>query len=252
MLEAFQTFAGRFTLKDVGKIPATYLSPKKVAISTRPPSAKKDQALFTPDEIKSIQKWLNQLGYDAGPVDGIWGRRTNTAIKKFRKSHSDIPESAKIERYVYGMLKITAKNSPTDDYRTWFSRDWNIKQVAAGERSLLESEDYPCHIRASGWKLMSTERRKSSDNPWYSFGDIWQKWAWKFVVHNPTKSQVIVKALVRLESTRNFDLDKDEFIGRIGPGDTGSQQGASWYNSSDAEGEGKPARLGYTFRCVSP
>lgn len=35
--------------------------------------------------VKSIQKTLGNLGYDAGPVDGLIGASTNTAIRKFEK-----------------------------------------------------------------------------------------------------------------------------------------------------------------------
>ena len=35
--------------------------------------------------VKSIQKTLARLGYDAGPVDGLIGASTNTAIRKFER-----------------------------------------------------------------------------------------------------------------------------------------------------------------------
>lgn len=44
---------------------------------------------YTPPEVNeaiaSIQQGLNALGYDAGPVDGLFGRRTSSAIRDFQE-----------------------------------------------------------------------------------------------------------------------------------------------------------------------
>ena len=36
------------------------------------------------DQVKQLQEWLNQLGYDCGTVDGIYGEKTAKAVKKFQ------------------------------------------------------------------------------------------------------------------------------------------------------------------------
>lgn len=36
-------------------------------------------------EIEKIQKQLAQKGYDPGPIDGIWGRRTDAAVRSFQE-----------------------------------------------------------------------------------------------------------------------------------------------------------------------
>ena len=38
------------------------------------------------EEIKSIQKSLNDKGYDAGPADGVLGTRTRAAIRQYQAS----------------------------------------------------------------------------------------------------------------------------------------------------------------------
>jgi uncharacterized protein (TIGR02594 family) len=35
-------------------------------------------------EIEKIQKQLAQKGFDPGPIDGIWGRRSDTAVRNFQ------------------------------------------------------------------------------------------------------------------------------------------------------------------------
>lgn len=39
------------------------------------------------DIIKEVQKALNGLGYDCGKVDGINGKKTKSALKKFQKDY---------------------------------------------------------------------------------------------------------------------------------------------------------------------
>lgn len=45
--------------------------------------------------ITSIQLTLDKLGYDPGPVDGVWGTSTQNAIRKF-ESDRKIPEKGRI------------------------------------------------------------------------------------------------------------------------------------------------------------
>jgi peptidoglycan hydrolase-like protein with peptidoglycan-binding domain len=47
------------------------------------------------DEVKSIQRVLNNLGYDAGPVDGIMGSKTREAIKLYQQDH-DLPVTGQL------------------------------------------------------------------------------------------------------------------------------------------------------------
>lgn len=39
------------------------------------------------DAVKQLQEWLNQLGYDCGRPDGIFGTQTDLAVKKFQVNH---------------------------------------------------------------------------------------------------------------------------------------------------------------------
>jgi hypothetical protein len=37
--------------------------------------------------VEQVQKKLQELGYDPGPADGLWGKKTEAAVKKFQKDH---------------------------------------------------------------------------------------------------------------------------------------------------------------------
>jgi peptidoglycan hydrolase-like protein with peptidoglycan-binding domain len=47
------------------------------------------------DEVKSIQRVLNNLGYDAGSADGIMGSKTREAIKLYQQDH-DLPVTGQL------------------------------------------------------------------------------------------------------------------------------------------------------------
>ena len=47
------------------------------------------------EEVKSIQIVLNNLGYDAGPADGIMGSKTREAIKLYQQDH-DLPVTGQL------------------------------------------------------------------------------------------------------------------------------------------------------------
>ncbi len=48
-----------------------------------------------PNKIKTLQRLLNDMGYNAGPVDGIYGRKTRTAISIYQED-LELPMSGEI------------------------------------------------------------------------------------------------------------------------------------------------------------
>lgn len=59
------------------------------------------------DLVLETQKYLNQLGFDAGPEDGIIGNRTRRAIKHFQQQHS-IPTDGKPSKSLLKKLRTVA------------------------------------------------------------------------------------------------------------------------------------------------
>ncbi len=46
-----------------------------------------DEAFEPPSTIRTAQTYLNTLNYDAGPVDGVKGRKTISAVMAFQKAY---------------------------------------------------------------------------------------------------------------------------------------------------------------------
>lgn len=45
------------------------------------------------ENLKAIQAMLNDCGFKAGPVDGLWGRKTESAAAEYVKAHGGTPSS---------------------------------------------------------------------------------------------------------------------------------------------------------------
>ena len=44
------------------------------------------------DEVKELQTQLNELGYDTGGIDGIYGGKTEAAVRAFQEAHGANPD----------------------------------------------------------------------------------------------------------------------------------------------------------------
>jgi len=53
------------------------------AINNKNASALQRRLPFNQDEVAYVQRLLNDLGFDAGTVDGIWGNKTSSALRNF-------------------------------------------------------------------------------------------------------------------------------------------------------------------------
>jgi hypothetical protein len=116
-----------------------------------------------------------------------------------------------------------------------------------------------CPVKVS-WQLLATERRHNLRTSWYSFGDLWQKWRWKVVVHNPREKPMALAIELTLKSVEGFTLDRVLIGGGVsdvfGPlkawipaYGTETFQGTSQYNTSAHDGEGKPRKLDWRVFC---
>ncbi len=44
------------------------------------------------DEVRKIQQTLQGQGYNVGPIDGLFGPQTQTAVQAFQRAHGLIPD----------------------------------------------------------------------------------------------------------------------------------------------------------------
>jgi peptidoglycan L-alanyl-D-glutamate endopeptidase CwlK len=49
---------------------------------------------LTKEEIKNLQRTLKATGFDPGPIDGVWGRKTETAYQRSQAAHQKAQPSA--------------------------------------------------------------------------------------------------------------------------------------------------------------
>jgi peptidoglycan hydrolase-like protein with peptidoglycan-binding domain len=80
--------------------------------SQRYPSATSQQAQsaqqiqsVSPDLLQRVQRRLGDRGYDVGPVDGMWGDATQTALQNFQRDQG-IQQSGQIDRQTLAALGI--------------------------------------------------------------------------------------------------------------------------------------------------
>jgi peptidoglycan LD-endopeptidase CwlK len=50
---------------------------------------------LTKQEIKNLQRTLKSSGFDPGPIDGVWGAKTEAAYQRSQKAHNKAKPSAK-------------------------------------------------------------------------------------------------------------------------------------------------------------
>jgi len=68
-----------------------------------------EPAVSYEDTVFEAQKKLNELGYDAGKPDGIWGRKTKEAVKSFQTDNG-LPATGQLDGLT--MFRLKAKAPP--------------------------------------------------------------------------------------------------------------------------------------------
>lgn len=57
------------------------------------------------EEIRQVQRSLNDKGYDAGPVDGVLGHRTRSGIRQYQESEK-LPVTGRLDVETAGKLGV--------------------------------------------------------------------------------------------------------------------------------------------------
>lgn len=84
-------------------------------------------------EIERIQKQLAQKGFDPGPIDGVWGRRTDAAVRAFQAREGLEIDGIVGPRTYKALLGTASKAAPVDDPAlVWFQEARRLLGVREG------------------------------------------------------------------------------------------------------------------------
>lgn len=68
-------------------------------------AAATEQQAIAPDMVRDIQRRLSQRGYDTGPVDGIYGDSTQSALRNFQKDQN-LKSSGQLDEQTLAALGV--------------------------------------------------------------------------------------------------------------------------------------------------
>ena len=86
-------------------------------------------------EMKQIQKYLGQLGYSVGVVDGIYGKRTGAALEKFYQSFGGKFDGVADKNELADLLKFIKENNikPKIPTSTEHCKKWECTAPTVGK-----------------------------------------------------------------------------------------------------------------------
>lgn len=88
-----------------GAVPAMALQPTRLA--TKAGSARETVPLEVKDDrVAQMQQKLNDQGFDAGQVDGLWGPNTSAALRRYQ-AKNNLRQSGKLDPSTLGALGIS-------------------------------------------------------------------------------------------------------------------------------------------------
>jgi len=58
------------------------------------------------EDVRAMQAWLNQAGYEAGTEDGAWGTNTYTALETFNRAFTHAYARAKQQKNTANFFKV--------------------------------------------------------------------------------------------------------------------------------------------------
>jgi peptidoglycan hydrolase-like protein with peptidoglycan-binding domain len=87
-------------------VPAIHQASLRKSSPSLSPSASEDSLRTTPQPdlaVRQVQGLLRERGYDPGPIDGIIGQKTRTALRQFQRDHN-LPTTGRIDANVKATL----------------------------------------------------------------------------------------------------------------------------------------------------
>ena len=164
------------------------------ALSTLPAAALQSKTL-TKDEIRQAERWLADLGFWTGPIDGVWDDATRHALIAFQKLQKARP-TGRLTRAEWNALSLASPprplHSPGPHIEVDLARQvlflvdsegraGNILPISSGSGKTFHENGYPethavtpcghleVYAKAAGWK---TSPLGEMHNPMYIVGGI--------------------------------------------------------------------------------
>lgn len=129
---------------------ATAESKETVTPSSRPAAEVQPPRKRLPRElVMSVQRCLTDLGIDPGPIDGLEGKRTRTAVKSFQRS-MNLAETGEISKDLLGRLRHEVAAA--------------TKLVSASADDAREADDAP-QVDEAATPIASTEEVLQAATP---------------------------------------------------------------------------------------
>lgn len=78
--------------------------------------------------VRNIQRSLKKLGFEPGPIDGIWGRRTANAVEAFQEEHG-LPLTGLVDPRTERHLISLAGKESNDSSLVWFEEAERLRNT---------------------------------------------------------------------------------------------------------------------------
>jgi len=112
-------------------------------------------------EVKELQKKLIQVGYQVGKVDGVYGKSTTAAVKRFQKSRGLKADGIAGEKTIAELKKLTGESTTSAGTKVGFKNS-DVQLLARCIHAEGRGEPYIGQV-AIGACIMN--RLKSSEFP---------------------------------------------------------------------------------------
>lgn len=144
------------------------------------------------------QAELNRLGYDAGPVDGLWGQRSIAALRRFQGDR-DLPRSGQVDQEILYALKTARPRVATVPAVTPAPRAENGTGAADGAGSDQAPTERPALLAAPS-------PGEAASSP--ASGTIRDGETWRATAKTPNGT-ALVATMIRKDGRLRLEVDFD-------------------------------------------
>jgi peptidoglycan hydrolase-like protein with peptidoglycan-binding domain len=102
--QALRQFQKSENLEDTGRLNDRTLAALGIEPESASSGAPRPAIAQTSPSVRDVQHRLNQLGYNAGPEDGVMGPATRTALMGFQRAES-LPATGRVDRATIDALR---------------------------------------------------------------------------------------------------------------------------------------------------